>query len=298
MARTNTFRDLRSILEVPALNDKFVAKARETQADAVMLDLEDSVPPERKDEARAKVAAVLTEPGVFGARIVFVRVNNLTSPWGMADLVALGASRAPATACYPKVETRDEMEHVLAILRRENASASVYAMIETARAVAGIESIAPCEGLCGLHFGYVDLATEMECSLFAETGDRLHPAMDYARARIATAARAQGLFSTGGSMIPALKDMEKVERFVWDWKAFGYSACMALSPSHVGVINRVFRPSDEALEAARRICVAFEAAIARGALNVEINGRIVTGPDYRQARRLLGAVSPVKTLPV
>ncbi len=287
MDSSNRFSNMHSILEVPVLNEKYLHKARQSDADAVMLDLEDSAPPERKAEARAKMAAILAAPGAFGHRAVFVRVNNLASDWGRADLDALAACEAEATVCYPKVESRAEMERLVSLVRAVRPQAGVYAMIETARAVSELDEIASCEGLVGLHFGYVDYATEMGCQLFATSGDDLHPAMNYARARVATAARTNSLFSTGGSMIPELKHMEKVERFARSWKAYGYTACMALSPSHVETINRVFRPSEELLHEARAICAAFEGATTAGALNVVLDGKIVTGPDYRNARLLL-----------
>lgn len=287
MDSSNRFSNMHSILEVPVLNEKYLHKARQSDADAVMLDLEDSAPADRKAEARTKLTAILAAPGAFGHREVFVRVNNLASEWGPADLDALVACEADVTVCYPKVESRAEMERLVSRVRAVRPRAGIYAMIETARAVSEIREIASCEGLAGLHFGYVDYATEMGCQLFTASGDDLHPAMNYARARIATAARTNGLFSTGGSMIPELKNMDKVERFARSWKAYGYTACMALSPSHVETVNRVFRPSEEALREARTICAAFEGATAGGALNVVLGGRIVTGPDYRNARLLL-----------
>lgn len=283
----NSFLDTNSILEVPVLNEKYMYKARETEADAVMLDLEDSAAPERKGEARAKLAKALGTPGAFGHRAVFVRINNLRSGWGWSDLEALASCNAEATVCYPKVECRAEIEEVISIIRATHPQAGVYAMIETARAISDIQEIASCDGLVGLHFGYVDFATEMGCELFTESGNDLHPAMGYARAKVAAAAKTNNLFSTGGSMIPELKNMAKVEDFARSWKAYGYTGCMALSPSHVDIINRVFRPTEDILREARAICVAFEGAIAAGALNVVLDGKIITGPDYRNARLLL-----------
>lgn len=291
-----TFSNMHSILEVPVLNERYLDKARATEADAVMLDLEDSATPDRKKEARDKAVTILTEPGAYGSRAVFVRINNLSSGWGLDDLAALAACRAEFTVCYPKVETMSELEQVIATLRRAKPQAGVYAMIETARAMSRLEAIAACDGLRGLHFGYVDYAADMGCDLFAEAGDNLHPAMDHARASIASAARSNGLFSTGGSMIPALRDLEMVERFVRHWKSFGYTACMALSPSHVEVVNRVFRPSEAVLDQARRTCVAFETATSTGAISAILDGKIVTLPDYRAALQLLSQAMPAETV--
>lgn len=294
MTSRNDFSGIQSILEVPLLNDKFLDKARESDTDAIMLDLEDSAPADRKAEARTKLGAILARPGAFGHRKVFVRINNLATEWAQADLAALAPLGPDVTVCYPKVETRQELDELTKLIRTAEPRRSIYAMIETARGALELDEIARVDGLVGLHCGYVDYATETGCQLFSDTGDDLHPAMFYLRAKIVAAATANRLFSSGGSMVPALRDAAKVESFVRSWKAFGYSCCMALSPAHLEIVNRVFRTSPEMLARAQRVCNAFEIAIAKGELNVILDEKLVTLPDYRNAQQLLiraGAVA-------
>src|SRR6266403_1851482 len=102
------FASMRSILEVPILNDKFWSKVPEAAADAIMIDLEDSAAPNSKVAAREKTVEWLSKPEYFGGRRVIVRVNNLHTPWAADDLAALSQIEPEFLICYPKVQTADE----------------------------------------------------------------------------------------------------------------------------------------------------------------------------------------------
>ena len=91
------FARLRSILEVPILNEKFWSKVPTVAADAIMIDLEDSATPENKGLARDKILDALAEPEYFAGRQIIVRVNNLSTPWGREDLAALSGAAAALT---------------------------------------------------------------------------------------------------------------------------------------------------------------------------------------------------------
>src|SRR5580704_10635170 len=94
-----TYASMRSILEVPILNDKFWSKVPTVAADAIMIDLEDSAAPSTKELARAKSVEWLGRPGYFGGRTVIVRVNNLSTPWALDDLRALAEVEADFLIC-------------------------------------------------------------------------------------------------------------------------------------------------------------------------------------------------------
>lgn len=281
------YAGMKSILEVPLLNEKYVSKVPTTPSDAVMLDLEDSAPPDQKSAMRERVLQVLANRDLFGSRHVIVRVNNLATDWGRDDLEALAGQRGEIVVCYPKVETEEELNAVIGLSRANDAGRGVYAMVETARAVIEMERIVRCDGLVGLHFGYVDFAADAGCQLFNAEGDDLHPAVGYARAKVAVAAAAYGLFSTGGSMVPDYKDLRKVETFVRSWADQGYTACIALSPSHLEIVNRVLQPSAAMIDRARLVCAAYEDATAKGGSNAILDGKVITTPDYRSASLLL-----------
>lgn len=284
------YRHLRSLLEVPILIDRYWAKVPSVEADAVMMDLEDSAPAAAKDEARARVRAALNDPGYFGGRQMVVRVNNLATPWGRDDLAMLAASDADVLVCYPKAEDPGEIAEVVDIVRAGRADRAIWAMIETPAAITGLSGIAGVDGLAGLHFGYTDYCAELGVSPFDAQGVALGPAAAFAAHMVAVAAAANGLFATGGSMVPDFRDEAKVTAFLSGWVAAGYTACLALSPGHVPAVNRAFTPAPEEVALARAGVAAFDAAIAAGQANAMVGDRIVTLPEYRRLKQLLARV--------
>ena len=161
MSGRERFERVRSILEVPILNDRFWSKVPEVDADAIMVDLEDSAVPADKERARQRVLAALESPAHFGGRHVIVRVNNLDTPWGRDDLAELAESSGDFLVCYPKVGSAAELAEVASILGRGRSPHGLHVMIETARAVQSLDRIAAAEGVHGLHFGYVDYAADV-----------------------------------------------------------------------------------------------------------------------------------------
>jgi citrate lyase beta subunit len=147
----------------------------------------------------------------------------------------------------------------------------------------------------GLHFGYVDYSADVGSRAFNDEGDNLYaPSNHYARTKIAVAAAAYGLFATGGTLIPEYKDFEKVATFVRSWAALGYTACIALSPAHLDIVNQVMSPGDAEVAAAKITTAAYETALARGEPAAVLNGRVITNPDYRVAVLVLARAGIVQ----
>jgi citrate lyase beta subunit len=290
-----SYARMRSLLEVPILNEKFWAKVPTAAADAIMIDLEDSATPNNKVVVRTRILEALQAPEYFGGRTVIVRVNNLSTPWGRDDLQALADADGDFLVCYPKVETADELAEVTRILGSAGRSRGLHVMIETARAVIELDRIASAPGVVGLHFGYVDYAADAGSRAFNESGSDLYaPANHYVRTKIAVAAAAYGLFATGGTLIPDYKDLDKVRAFVKSWSDLGYTACIAVSPAHLGIINEVMSPSPEEIAAAREVASVYEESMERGEPAAVLNGRVITMPDYRVASLVLArAAEPV-----
>jgi citrate lyase beta subunit len=275
---------LRSILEVPILNEKFWSKVPTAKADGIMLDLEDSATPANKVEVRERIIQALRSPEYFGGRTVIVRVNNLSTPWGHDDLAALAKVPGDFLICYPKVQTAAEVRDVVGMMNPAQAAGGLYVMIETARAMIELDTIASCKGVVGLHFGYVDYAADVGSRPFDESGERLYaPANHYAQTKIAVAAAAYGLFASGGTLIPEYKDLDKVAKFVRNWADLGYTTCIAVSPAHLDIINAAMAPSAAEVSAATAVCEAYEAALARGEPAAILGGKVITNPDYRVA---------------
>jgi citrate lyase beta subunit len=275
---------MRSVLEVPILNEKFWSKVPTAAADAIMIDFEDSATPDNKQRVRDKTLEALANPDYFGGRHIIVRVNNLATPWGRDDLAALAKADGDFLICYPKVETAAELADVRTLAGEANASRGLYVMIETARAMIELDRIASSDGVVGLHFGFVDYAVDVGSTPFNDAGDDLYePANHYARTKIAVAAAAYRLFATGGTLIPEYRDLDKVRNFVRSWARLGYTACIGLSPAHLDIINEVMSPSETEVQAALEICEAYEAAVARGEPAAVLNNKVITNPDYRLA---------------
>ncbi|GCE44609.1 Malyl-CoA lyase [Rhodococcus wratislaviensis] len=281
------YAQMKSLLEVPILNDKFWGKVPTVKADAIMLDLEDSTTPGNKELARDRIVRALDEPEYFGGRHVIVRVNNLSTPWCRDDLAALAEVRGDFLISYPKVETAEEIAEVRSTMAAGEPR-GLHVMIETARAVIELDSIAKADGVVGLHFGYVDYAADVGSRPFNESGDDLYaPSNHYVRTKIAVAAAAYGLFCTGGTLIPEYKDHDKVRNFVRTWADLGYTACIAVSPAHLDIINEALTPSSGELMRAQEVCAAYEEAMSNGDPAAVLSGRVITMPDYRVASLVL-----------
>jgi citrate lyase beta subunit len=279
-----TYARMRSILEVPILNQKFWSKVPEVAADAIMLDLEDSATPANKAVARARIVKALGSPDYFGGRKVIVRVNNLVTPWGRDDLEALAPVEGDFLVCYPKVRTAQEIAEVRCVLRAGGPERGLHVMIETAQAMIELDRIASSDSVAGLHFGYVDYAVDVGSRAFAESGEELFaPANCYAQTKIAVAAAAYGLFASGGSLIPDYRDLGKVRTFVKRWADLGYTTCIAVSPKHLELINELMAPSADEIATAQALCAAFEQATQNGEPAAVLNDKVITLPDYRVA---------------
>jgi citrate lyase beta subunit len=275
---------MRSILEVPILNEKFWSKVPTAKADGIMLDLEDSATPDNKALVRQRIVEALKAPEYFGGRRIIVRVNNLSTPWGRDDLAALAQVDGDFLICYPKAESAQEVREVVSLINPRQAAGGLYVMIETARAMIELDRIASSEGVVGLHFGYVDYAADVGSRPFDASGEYLFaPSNHYAQTKIAVAAAAYGLFASGGTLIPEYKDLAKVANFVRRWADLGYTTCIAVSPAHLDCINETMAPSASEISAATATCDTYEAALAQGEPAAILSGKVITNPDYRVA---------------
>lgn len=245
-----TFAGMRSILEIPLSSDRFWPRIPDLAADALMLDLEDSAPPDQKQAVRGALSRILVQHHLFRGRPVFVRVNGLNSPWGGDDLAAMASCPPDVMVCYPKIEHEDEIARAQVILSASGPPRRFYVMIESHAGLARLNPILSRPDVVGVHFGYADYALDVCCALFNASGDDFHGlAMQGPRAAIGAAAAGHGIFATGGTLIPDYKDDEKVACFVRAWRMDGYTACLALSPRHLDIIHGAIRPDDAEVSA-------------------------------------------------
>jgi citrate lyase subunit beta/citryl-CoA lyase len=275
---------LRSFLYVPVSSDRFVAKAHERGADAIILDLEDAVALSQKASARAKLKEAVKAVGQNGA-IVFVRIN---ADVDMIRADADAACRAGAFGLFvPKVHNArslislsgflDGIEHICA---REPMR--LVPMIEDPAAVLDARRIVTATPrVCALITGGEDLAT----SLGAEpTPEVLH----FPKLVVHYAAKSAGVLSLGLMRTVAdYDDLVGMERSVREARMFGFDGASCVHPSVVPILNRAFSPSEEELDRARRLIAAYEQAEAEGRGAFAFEGKMVDEPVVQRARALI-----------
>lgn len=294
----------RSLLAVPATNTRFLQKAAHSAADAIFIDLEDAVVPELKLEGRARAIEALTTID-WGRQIVSVRVNGLETPWGVRDIIEL------AEACprldrilLPKCETPGDLHAVEAMLRAAERTASrnrpirLEALIETAKGVANVETIAAARGdrLVAMLFGSGDYQLDLGVLPAASNGAARHPiTFDFALARIANACRAYGLVPIDGPFF-GIDDPEGMRAACSHAAALGYEGKMAIHPSQVAIANEVFSPSAQQVAWAREVLPVMAAAGAEGRGAVKTHdGKMIDLVHIKIARNVLERAERITT---
>lgn len=279
-------RLIRAFMESPILDDHKRAKLPSLQYDALLVDLEDSVAPHRKAEARAKVVEVLsaTENRVPG--LLVPRVNPLGSGYFDGDMAAL--AEAPFThLAYPMLQTLEELEEVVDRLAAVGHRPRIFASVETARGVQNVDAFAAHPQVCGLLFGPSDLGLDMGLPLDAAK-DITGPALQYARSRVIVAAAANRIACISMAFPTRLKDLEQTREHIEHGRHIGLTGMMAFYPPHLDIINDVFTPSHTAVAKAAESVAVYEAAREAGLATAYLaDGELVLAFDYEQAKETL-----------
>jgi len=263
-------------MSVPASSERFIAKAREVAVDEVMLDLEDSVAPAAKDQARDLVAGALRAGG-WGGALLAVRVNGATTPWAYRDVIAAIES-APCvvdTLVLPKVSSAAQVAWLDLLLGQvEQASGvpvgrtGIEAQIEDAAGLASVEAIASASTrLAALVFGPGDFMASVGMRSLDVGGHPAgypHDAHHYTRMRILVAARAAGLQAIDGPY-GRIRDIEGLRETARSVAALGFDGKWVLHPGQVDVVNEVFSPAPADYQRAVEILAAYEKATSQNA---------------------------------
>ncbi|MGE0230206.1 MAG: CoA ester lyase [Flavobacteriaceae bacterium] len=287
---TTAFSRIRSIMEVPILDEKKWMKIPNLVSDSFLVDLEDSVPPAEKPRARELAAEYLNKPEFFGNRMIIARSNSLATEWGREDLVALGKSGIEYL-CYPKTESAADLRAAQAILREHGADPVLLPIVETARGMLAIEEIASVENVGGLTLGIMDLATDVGMTVFDDAGEYNAGLMSMLVTPV-LAARANDIAVFSGAFVQNMSDFEEVRRRVRLFRQMGYTGLFAIYPPHLKIILEVFSPSEKEIAEAEDVVARYEAARARGEPAVlREDGTTILIFDYTQAKKLLDRVS-------
>lgn len=280
---------MRSKLFVPGSRPELFAKALAGDADALSFDLEDAVAEDRKAEARARVADFVAGPAVAqAAKLIIVRTNAPDSPHFAADLAAL-ARPGVTLLNLPKIESPQALLDAVAALEtaeRTNAVThpiGLLVTIETPRALADAARIAAAHPrVAGLQLGLGDL--------FEPHGiDRADPRNVHAAMFALRMAAAQaGVFAMDGAWA-ALDDDAGYREEARMARGLGFIGKSCVHPRQVALANAAFAPSEEELQAARRIVEAAQAAGAQGRGAFVVDGRMIDPPFLKRAQALLAA---------
>ncbi|WP_194953373.1 HpcH/HpaI aldolase/citrate lyase family protein [Sphingopyxis solisilvae] len=277
---------LRSLLFVPGDRPERFAKAASSGADAIILDLEDSVSPANKDAARHAIADYL-----LGERevVTLVRVNPLDGHMTAADVAAIAAAR-PDAIMLPKAEGAPSIQQLDTIMRSEAADdASLPAILpiatETPAAIFTLGSYREVKDrLLGLTWGAEDLPAAIGAATSRETDGSYTAPYDVARALTLFAAHAAGVAAID-TVFPAIKDEAGLAAYAARARRDGFTGMMAIHPSQVAAINAAFTPSADEVARAQAIVDAFAANPGVGVLQVD--GKMVDAPHLKQARHIL-----------
>ncbi len=277
-----TIRPRRSALYMPGANARALDKARSLPADVLILDLEDAVAPDAKEQARAQVMAAVHEGG-YGSRELVIRVNGLDTPWGHADLVAAAISGADAVLIC-KVDSAEGVRQADRVLRAAGAPESLrlWVMMETPRAMLAAGDIAgACPRMECLVMGTSDLTKDLNA---LATRDRLPMVTSLGLCMLA--ARAYGLTAIDGVHVD-LYDAEGLAAACRQGRELGFDGKTLIHPKQLDAANEAFAPSVEEVTRARRIIAAHAEAVAAGKGITLVDGKLIEALHVETARRVV-----------
>ena len=277
----------RSLLFVPGNREDMLAKAGALSADALIPDLEDSVPDGEKEHARQVVQQAVQTLAQQGQAVI-PRINALNTGLARDDLAAVVCLQVYGVT-VGKVDSSWEIKEVCAILDQLEHQAGLpvghtrlIPWLETAKAIVNAYQIASTSPrIVGVAFGAEDFTNDMAVQRSEEGTEVAYP-----RATVAVAARAAGVLALDTPYVN-FRDTEGLEREVRYGLSLGFKGKFAIHPGQLETINTQFSPSPEEIEYAQRVVAAFEEAEARGSGATSLDGKMIDVPVVKRARNLL-----------
>lgn len=284
---------LRSLIFVPGNRPNMLERALSFNADIIMVDLEDSVPPAEKVNARHLAREWAPRLRSAGRRVM-VRVNSLDTGLTRDELAAVVGPELHGIS-IGKVESTWDLQEVDRILTPlENSSGlepggiKVVPWIENARAVMNVQSIAAASHrIIAIAFGAEDYTNDMGVQR-TDNGDEVY----VPRATVAIAARAAGIASLDSPYV-AFRNPEGLRQDAQVARQLGYSGKFAIHPSQIDIINETFSPREEDVAYARQVVEAWEQAEASGRGSLDLDGKMVDVPVVKRAQNLLALVDAI-----
>jgi citrate lyase subunit beta/citryl-CoA lyase len=287
-----TIRPRRSVIYMPGTNARAIEKARTLAVDGAILDLEDAVAPEAKEQARQQVVEAV-KAGGFGPREIFIRVNGIDTPWHADDLTA-AAHAAPDAILVPKISTVEQIQLLGQRLldMQIDHKTRVWAMIETPGAIFNIEALAAQARdsetrLSGFILGTNDLARETRARIVPGRA----PMLSWL-AQCVLAAHAHGIDVLDG-VYNDIADPDGFARECTQARDMGFDGKTLIHPSQIGPCNAAFSPAPDEIVQARTIMAAFDLPENAHKGVVQIDGRMVERMHADMARRTVAIAEAI-----
>jgi len=283
-------RPRRSVLYMPAANERALDKAKSIPADALIFDLEDAVAPDAKPDARRNAVAA-ARSGEYGNKEITIRCNGLDTQWGADDLVAAAMAGVSAVV-IPKINSVKEVEAVSSALATAGAPGSmkIWAMIETPTAIFDVRQIAAHPRVQTLVMGTNDLAKELRATQVRGRAPLTpHLATALLAAREAGKVILDGVFND-------VKDLDAFRDECVQGAQMGFDGKTLIHPSQVEIANDVWAPTADEVDYAQRVIAAFEEATAEGRGVITVDGRMIENLHVDNARRVLTVQAAIESL--
>jgi len=281
------YKKRRSMLYIPGNNPAMIQQGGVYGADSILLDLEDAVALNQKDAARILVRNMINVIDFYDAEVC-VRVNHLSTPFGLADLEAI-VPLQPSAIRYPKTESAEEVAALLQIIEKiedrhglPHNKMTLHAMIETAMGVQNVFDIASkFDRVDAITIGGQDLTADMNI-VYTPDG----AGIDFARKRIVMAAKASHI-DVIDTVFPDVNDEEGLRRETEYAKKIGFTGKAVINPRQIEIIHDVYTPTEEEIRKAYRIVKEFKINSAAGIGVFAIDGKMIDAPIVTRAEYIL-----------
>ena len=275
------------MLYIPGNNPAMIQQGGIYGADSILLDLEDAVALNQKDAARTLVRNMIKVTNFYDAEVC-VRVNHLSTPFGLADLEEI-VPLQPSAIRYPKTESPEEVANLLKIIERiedrhglPHNKMTLHAMIETAMGVQNVFNIASqFSRVDAITIGGQDLTADMNI-IYTPDG----AGIDFARKRIVMAAKASHI-DVIDTVFPDVNDEEGLRKETEYAKKIGFTGKAVINPRQIEIIHEVFTPTEEEVRKAYRIVKEFRTNSAAGIGVFAIDGKMIDAPVVARAEYIL-----------
>lgn len=279
-----------------------LAKALGTNADSLILDLEDAVTPDRKDEVRGVVASWLAQ-AEFGAKEKTVRMNPLDTPWGFDDLEATMAT-PPDAYVVPKPETVEGLNAIDAELSRlerlhghpDRGVGLILIAAETPLGALNVPTLPQCPRVQAMSWGAEDLSATLGVPGNRDEAGSYLPVYQHCRVVTLLSAAAGGIQPIDAVYVD-FRDTEGLRAECGEGARLGFTGKISIHPDQIDVINEAFTPSMAHVAEARALVEAFGRAQAEGRMAFTFNGQLVDAPHLSRARALLERARRIEEKP-